>query len=151
MANVLKAEQPALLPNEKVFPSGEALADSWTSFVREKCDIVSSLTKSDAQLIMDYLPAMVEGVRQDPKYKNRRNCFLTNHSSKHDHPLLSLINRRCFPILFTEDAHQNDLVNLLEGQLANTVILQYPDEEGFFYYPTVELNHDGWVDEPSEK
>jgi hypothetical protein len=64
---------------------------------------------------MQYLPAMVEGVKEDPKYKNRRNCFLSNHASKQEHPLLTLVNRRTFPLLFLDEASKEDLVILLKG------------------------------------
>jgi len=98
---------------------------------------------------MSYLPAMVEGIKEDPKYKGRRNCFLTNHNSKTDHPLLQLTNRRQFPLLFTEDASKEDNMRLMEGQLAETVLLQYP-EDSFFSYGNVVLSSNSWVDEPTE-
>ena len=61
------------------------------------------------------------------------------------------MNRRQFPLTFLEDASRDDILYLLEGQLAETLILQYPEnEDSSFSYPSVKLNLDGWIDEPTE-
>ena len=95
---------------------------------------------------MDYLPAITCGVRDDPKYRNKRAAFVNafnfattanggestsqvgglgyHRLSDVQLDLLKVLKRRSYPLAFKDDATNEDIVHAMSGQLAQTVFLR---------------------------
>ena len=97
------------------------------------------ISTSDAQHVLDFLPAITAAVKDDPKYRNRRAAYLNAQSSvmqafsdsdpnrygqiitplrspaigdKHLE-LLKVLKRRTYPLAFKDEATNEDILHVI--------------------------------------
>jgi len=59
------------LKSKKEWPTGVTVRDAFSKLIRTKIE-TNVISKNDAKLILDSIPLFVDGIRSDPKFKNRR-------------------------------------------------------------------------------
>ena len=59
------------LKPKKEWPTGVTVRDAFFKLIRTKIE-TNIISKNDAKIVLDSIPLFVDGIRSDPKFKNRR-------------------------------------------------------------------------------
>lgn len=59
------------LKSRKEWPTGVTVSNAFSKMIRTKIE-TNVISKNDAKIILDSIPLFVNGIRNDPKFKNRR-------------------------------------------------------------------------------
>jgi hypothetical protein len=100
-----------MLDEKKLWPTGWTFNDAQILFLRQKLEY-TSIRRTDLQLILDYLPLFTDGVRCDPKFRQRR---LT--SKEQISEIGRIVISRSFPVQFKWDSTGKDVHIVMMGLL----------------------------------